>query len=134
MTRTSLPSGSSFDRALGWLGDTVMEDASIPTFCVSTSLTDGVSMVHRAGPLGKWLHATAAIPGLELLMRVRSNGDGAAASLRHRQADIVLRPAVENMALFGWDACDDAIVAGRRVVEDRWPEIRAVVEAASHAD
>jgi NTE family protein len=62
--RTALFSERSFTRTFGWLGDTRMEDAPIPVFCVSTNLTEGIPVAHQTGRLETWLRATTAIPGI----------------------------------------------------------------------
>ena len=41
-----------------------IEDLPIPFFCVSTNLTRGTAMIHRAGPVRKWVGASMAVPGL----------------------------------------------------------------------
>lgn len=188
--RTALFSERSFTRTFGWLGDTRMEDAPIPLFCVSTNLTEGVPAVHQTGRLQTWLRATAAIPGIfppvfengaihvdggvlnnipvdivrtfgvssviavdvgpigqgarsegssntdsvslmELLWRVGTIGDGAGANAGRRDADLVLRPEVANVSLFGWRACDEAIAAGRQVVRQHIQDIRALLAGES---
>jgi NTE family protein len=63
--RTALYSERAFARTLGHcFGDIALEDAPVPLFCVSTNLTEGVSAVHRIGPLATWLRATSAVPGI----------------------------------------------------------------------
>ena len=63
--RTALYSERAFVRTLGHcFGTMAIEDAPIPLFCVSTNLTEGVSAVHRSGPLVTWLRATTAVPGI----------------------------------------------------------------------
>ncbi len=44
-------------------GDTLIEDLPIPYYCVSTSLTRGVPVVHDQGLLRTWLLASMAVPG-----------------------------------------------------------------------
>nr|WP_294521111.1 patatin-like phospholipase family protein [uncultured Rhodopila sp.] len=62
---TALYSERAFVRTLGHcFGTMAMEDAPIPLFCVSTNITEGVSAVHRTGPLVTWLRATTAVPGI----------------------------------------------------------------------
>jgi NTE family protein len=62
---TALYSERAFVRTLGHcFGTTAIEDAPIPLFCVSTNITEGVSAVHRTGPLVTWLRATTAVPGI----------------------------------------------------------------------
>jgi NTE family protein len=62
---TALYSERAFVRTLGHcFGTMAIEDAPIPLFCVSTNLTEGVSAVHRSGPLVTWLRATTAVPGI----------------------------------------------------------------------
>jgi NTE family protein len=187
--RTALFSMRSFARIFEWLGDTRMEDAPIPVFCVSTNLTEGVPAVHRTGRMETWFRATAAIPGIfppvieggsvhvdggvlnnmpvdiiwgfgvscviavdvgairqsevvgkeylslmELLWRVGTIGDGAGASAGRRRADVILRPAIAKVGLFGWGARDDAIAAGEQVVREHLQEIRAAVARRSRND
>jgi|GEM_PF-569853 len=63
--RTALYSERAFARTLGNLfGDIAIEDLPIPMFCVSTNLTEGVSVIHRTGRLVTWLRATSAVPGI----------------------------------------------------------------------
>jgi NTE family protein len=63
--RTALYSERAFVRTLGHcFGTIAIEDTPIPLFCVSTNLTEGISAVHRAGPLVTWLRATSAVPGI----------------------------------------------------------------------
>jgi NTE family protein len=63
--RTALYSERAFVRTLGHcFGTIAIEDSPIPLFCVSTNLTEGVSTVHRTGPLVTWLRATSAVPGI----------------------------------------------------------------------
>jgi NTE family protein len=65
LPRTALYSERAFARTLGHcFGKIAVEDAPIPLFCVSTNLTEGVSTVHRTGPLVTWLRATSAVPGI----------------------------------------------------------------------
>ena len=45
-------------------GDARIEDLWRPFFCVSSNLTAGTAMIHRAGPLDRAIRASIAIPGL----------------------------------------------------------------------
>ncbi len=63
--RTALYSERAFARTLGnRFGEIAIEDLPIPMFCVSTNLTQGVSVVHRTGRLVTWLRASTAVPGI----------------------------------------------------------------------
>ena len=63
--RTALYSERAFARTLGHcFGEIAIEDLPIPMFCVSTNLTEGVSVVHRTGRLVTWLRASSAVPGI----------------------------------------------------------------------
>lgn len=46
------------------LGETAIEDAWLPFFCVSSSLTRGAAVVHRRGLLWEAVRASMAIPGV----------------------------------------------------------------------
>ncbi len=54
-------------------GDARIEDLWLKYFCVSANLTQAEMMVHRDGPLAKWVRASMAIPGVAL--PVFDNGD-----------------------------------------------------------
>ena len=54
-------------------GDAKIEDLWLKYFCVSANLTQAEMMVHRDGPLAKWVRASMAIPGVAL--PVFDNGD-----------------------------------------------------------
>ncbi len=54
-------------------GDARIEDLWLKYFCVSANLTRAEMMVHRDGPLAKWVRASMAIPGVAL--PVFDNGD-----------------------------------------------------------
>ncbi len=41
-----------------------IEDLALPLFCVSADLTDGVTRIHRQGPLWRGLRAASAVPGV----------------------------------------------------------------------
>jgi NTE family protein len=45
-------------------GDRDIVDLPLPYFCVSSNLTSGRAVAHRAGPLVRWLRASVAIPGV----------------------------------------------------------------------
>jgi NTE family protein len=63
--RVSIFSHRKLKRTVGrWFGETRIEDAPIPFFCVSCNLMDGRQAVHRAGPFATWLQASVAIPGV----------------------------------------------------------------------
>jgi NTE family protein len=68
---------------------------------------------------------------MELLWRVATIGDGAGSNAERRGASVVLKPAVANVGLFAWRACDEAITAGERVVSEHIPEIMAILAGAS---
>lgn len=57
--------GRRFFRMLEKLyADRRIEDLPLPYFCASTNLTRSACMVHRTGPLCKWVAASMAVPGL----------------------------------------------------------------------
>ena len=61
----TLLSGKTPQRALEqWFGDARIEDLWLPFFCMSASLTRAEAVVHRGGPLAKWVRASASIPGI----------------------------------------------------------------------
>ncbi len=61
----SLVAGRAVSRLLqDAYGKRDIEDLIRPFFCVSTSLTQGRTFVHRRGVVWKWLRASAAIPGV----------------------------------------------------------------------
>jgi predicted acylesterase/phospholipase RssA len=61
----ALMHGKRFTRMLSRLfADRLIEDLPLPYFCVSTNLTRSTCMVHRAGPMSKWVSASMAVPGL----------------------------------------------------------------------
>jgi NTE family protein len=61
----SLMQGKRFFGMLRQLyGDRSIEDLPIPFYCVSTNLTRSSCMVHRSGPVCKWVAASMAVPGL----------------------------------------------------------------------
>jgi NTE family protein len=63
--RVSIFSPRKLKRTVGrWFGDTRIEDAPVPFFCVSCNLMDGLQAIHRAGPFATWLQASVAIPGV----------------------------------------------------------------------
>ncbi|MHC4785340.1 MAG: cyclic nucleotide-binding and patatin-like phospholipase domain-containing protein [Planctomycetota bacterium] len=45
-------------------GERRIEDLRRPYYCVATNLTQGDAMVHRAGPLSRWVATSMAIPGM----------------------------------------------------------------------
>jgi predicted acylesterase/phospholipase RssA/CRP-like cAMP-binding protein len=45
-------------------GDRLIEDLPLSYYCVSTNLTRSECMVHRTGPIRKWVAASMAVPGL----------------------------------------------------------------------
>ena len=61
----SIDTARGYARGLeGLFGDTCIEDLPINYFCVSCNLTRASVMVHRLGPMTKWLGASVSIPGL----------------------------------------------------------------------
>jgi NTE family protein/lysophospholipid hydrolase len=44
-------------------GDVCIEDLWLPFFCVSTNLTRAEQVVHREGPLARWVRASLSMPG-----------------------------------------------------------------------
>jgi NTE family protein len=60
---------------------------------------------------------------LELLWRVGTIGSGAAEEAASRDCNIVLRPAVGEIGIFGWQAREQAIEAGYKVALEHLPEI-----------
>ena len=52
------------DRLQEHFGETMIEDLTIPFFCVSTNLAAGAVRVHRAGLLRRALRATISLPGI----------------------------------------------------------------------
>jgi NTE family protein len=52
------------DRLQEHYGETLIEDLTIPFFCVSTNLAAGAVRVHRAGSLRRALRATISLPGI----------------------------------------------------------------------
>ncbi len=64
---------------------------------------------------------------LELLVRVGTIGSGAAEESMRGQGDVVIRPAVSDIGVFGWRARERAIKAGYQAVLEHLPEIRAAV-------
>jgi predicted acylesterase/phospholipase RssA/CRP-like cAMP-binding protein len=60
----SLLSGRAAGRMLKMMfGDQRFEDLWLNCFCVSTNLSRATLMVHRSGPVRRWLRASMAIPG-----------------------------------------------------------------------
>jgi NTE family protein/lysophospholipid hydrolase len=60
----SLLSGRAAGRMLKMMfGDRQMEDLWLNCFCVSTNLSRAELMVHRSGPVRRWLRASISIPG-----------------------------------------------------------------------
>lgn len=61
----ALLAGRRFMQLLdSFYGERLIEDLRLPFFCVSTNLTRGTSVVHQAGPVSRWVAASAALPGL----------------------------------------------------------------------
>jgi len=61
----ALLSGQKFKKLIKALyGDAQLEDLPTTFFCVSTNVTRAESMVHRRGPLWRWLCASIAVPGV----------------------------------------------------------------------
>ncbi len=61
----ALTRGAKVDAGLAErFGDARIEDLWRPFFCVSSNLTAGTAMVHRAGALDRAIRASIAIPGL----------------------------------------------------------------------
>lgn len=61
----SLVTGEQVRRMLGWVfGDRRIEDLWTPFFCAAANLSRGELMVHRTGPVVRWVEASVAIPGI----------------------------------------------------------------------
>jgi predicted acylesterase/phospholipase RssA len=61
----SLDTSRRYIRALEALyGTTLIEDLPINFFCVSCNLTRASVLVHREGPLAKWVGASISVPGI----------------------------------------------------------------------
>jgi NTE family protein len=98
-------------------------------FGVSAVIAVDVGSLRQSEAFGKD-HISLA----ELLWRVGTIGDGPGANAERRRADVILKPAVEKVGLFGWNACDEAVAAGQQVVLEHLPEIRAILAGASRSD
>ena len=60
----SLLSEAAGDRMVQMMfGDRQIEDLWVNYFCVSTNLSRAELVVHREGPVGRWVRASASIPG-----------------------------------------------------------------------
>jgi NTE family protein len=64
---------------------------------------------------------------LDILWRVGTIGSDGAGRAASRNANIVLKPDVESIALFGWHACEQAIEAGWQVTLQHVDEIKAAL-------
>jgi len=94
----------------------------------------GVSSVIAVDVGSIWRTASSGgdpVSMVELLWRVGTIGDGSGENAERGDADLVLKPAVAHLGLFGWRAVDAAFAAGRRVVDEHLQDIRAVVARAS---
>ena len=61
----ALLSGRASRRALDrCFGDARIEDMRLPFFCVSANLTKAELVVHRDGPVAKWVRASFSVPGV----------------------------------------------------------------------
>ena len=61
----SLVTGDRVRRMLSWaFEDRCLEDLWIPFFCTTANLTRGEIVVHRRGPLVRWIEASVSIPGI----------------------------------------------------------------------
>jgi NTE family protein len=66
LPRSSLLASGRQLRALdAMFGDTQIEDLWIPFFCVTANLSRGTLVVHRKGPVARWVHAGASPPALQ---------------------------------------------------------------------
>ena len=52
------------ERLLKHFGDTLIEDMTVPFFCVSSNLVEGAPRIHRSGVLREALRASIALPGI----------------------------------------------------------------------
>ncbi len=52
------------DALMTLFGDTLIEDLWLPFFCVSSNLNNAQNVIHRQGPLWKYVRASTAIPGV----------------------------------------------------------------------
>jgi len=64
---------------------------------------------------------------LELLWRVGTIGSGTAADRVSHDGDVVLRPEVGHVGLFGWSAHETAIRAGQKAALDHLDQIKSAV-------
>ncbi|MDR3530681.1 MAG: patatin-like phospholipase family protein [Rhodopila sp.] len=64
---------------------------------------------------------------LDLLWRVGTIGSDTAANRVRRECDVMLRPEVGKVGLFGWDAYEKAIAAGYQAALEHLDEINAAV-------
>lgn len=64
---------------------------------------------------------------LDLLWRVGTIGSDTAANRIRRDGDVVIRPEVGDVGLFGWDAHEKAIAAGHQAALDHLDEIKAAM-------
>ncbi|MFM7182176.1 MAG: patatin-like phospholipase family protein [Verrucomicrobiales bacterium] len=61
----SIDTSRGYARALQQLfGETRIEDLPINYFCVSCNLTQADVMIHREGPMAKWIGASISVPGI----------------------------------------------------------------------
>ncbi|MHC4220117.1 MAG: patatin-like phospholipase family protein, partial [Planctomycetota bacterium] len=61
----SVVAGRRFYRVIrNIFGDQRIEDLRRPYYCVATNLTRADAVVHRTGPLGRWVATSMAIPGM----------------------------------------------------------------------
>jgi len=64
---------------------------------------------------------------LDLLWRVGTIGSDSAANQIRLGRDVLLKPAVEDIGLFGWNTHEQAIAAGYQVAIDHLDEIKATL-------
>ncbi|MCW5551299.1 MAG: cyclic nucleotide-binding domain-containing protein [Verrucomicrobiae bacterium] len=61
----SIIRAARYERLLANLfGEIQIEDLPLSFFCMSCNLTQAASVIHRQGPLSKWLGASVSIPGM----------------------------------------------------------------------
>jgi predicted acylesterase/phospholipase RssA len=61
----SIDTSRNYEKALRRLyGNTEIEDLPVNYFCVSCNLTTASVVIHRSGPLAKWIGASISVPGI----------------------------------------------------------------------
>jgi NTE family protein len=77
---------------------------------------------------GPWRPSRGRMPGMiELLWRVGTLGGTGARVAESRDCDVLIRPAVSGIGIFGWHAREEALQAGYKAVLDHLAEIRAAI-------